>query len=200
MVGRLEGHGAAPYQFRRGEEISYYVDLIVLGKQKRLWGKDLKRALEQADTKPQTGDLVGVQLVSRRAFTVSHQVRDPEGRVISQTRREAHRNEWKIEKVQYFSARARAARRARDEQRDRAQALAEHPELKSTFLTLRAAQALAERRLPNAEDRERFLKLVQEAIHQSALKSEPLPAPSLRERSKNTPAPARPRRRDDPTR
>ena len=35
IVGRLQRHGAAPYQFRRNEEISYYVDLIVLGSRER---------------------------------------------------------------------------------------------------------------------------------------------------------------------
>jgi hypothetical protein len=200
IIGRLERHGAAPYQFRRNEEISYYVDLIVLGKQKRLWGKDLKRAIEQAETKPQIGDVVGVQLVSRRAFTVTHRQRDENGRVIAQTDREAHRNEWKLEKVQYFSSRARAARLARDDQRDRARALAEHPELKSTFLSLRAAQALAEQRLPDPSDRERFLKLVKEAIHRSTVKNEPVPEPRLRERGTQKSAPARPRKREDPTR
>ena len=200
IVGRLQRHGAAPYQFRRGEEISYFVDLIVLGKQKRLWGKDLKRAIEQAQTQPQLGDVVGVQLIARRAFTVTHRERDEEGRVISQTSREAHRNEWKVEKAQYFSERARAARLARDDQQDRARALAEHPELKSTFLSLRAAQALAEQRLPDAADRERFLTLIQEAIHRSTLKNEPLPEPRLRERAAHKSAPAGARKRDDPLR
>lgn len=200
IVGRLQRHGAAPYQFRRGEEISYYVDLISVGKHKRIWGKDLQRALEQAETKPQLGDVVGVQLVSRRAFTVTHRARDERGRVVSQTDREAHRNEWKIEKVQYFSARARSARLARDEQQDRARALAEHPELKSTFLSLRAAQSLAEQKLPNASDRARFLELLKEAIQQSTVNNAPLPAPRLRERGRQPPTPARPRKRDDPVR
>lgn len=200
IIGRLVRHGVAPYQFRREEELSYYVDLIVLGKQKRLWGKDLKRAIEQAETKPAVGDLVGVQLIARRAFTVTHRERDASGRVISQTDREAHRNEWKLEKVQYFSSRARAARLARDEQRDRARALAEHPELKSTFLSLRAAQALAEQRLSDPSDRERFLQLVKEAIHRSTINDAPLPEPRLRKRERTPATPARPRRRDDPTR
>jgi len=138
--------------------------------------------------------------VARRAFTVTQKVRDEQGQVISQTNREAHKNEWKIEKVQYFSYRARAARLARDEQRDRAQAIAEHPELKATFLTLRAAQALADEKLQNPEDRERFVKLVQEAIKESTRNGESLREPKLRERETNRPTPARSRRRDDPTR
>jgi hypothetical protein len=201
IVGRLQRHGAAPYQFRRGEELSYYVDLLIVGEQKRIWGKDLQRALEQAETKPQLGDVVGVQLVARHAFTVTHRARDESGRVVSQTDREAHRNEWKIEKVQYFSARARAARLARDEQQDRARALAERPELKSTFLSLRAAQALAEQKLADPSDRARFLKLLTEAIQQSTVKNEPLPEPRLRVRGRQQPAsPPRPRKRDDPVR
>jgi len=200
IVGRLQRHGAAPYQFRRGEEISYYVDLIVVGQQKRIWGKDLRRALEQAETKPKVGDVVGVQLVSRRAFTVTHRARDEAGRIVSQTDREAHRNEWKIEKVQYFSARARAARLTRDEQQDRAKALTDRPELKSTFLSLRAAQALAEQKLSNPADRDRFLKLVKEAIDRSTVNNEPLPAPRLRERDTRESSPKLSRKRDDPSR
>ncbi|MFC4311690.1 hypothetical protein ACFPN2_21570 [Steroidobacter flavus] len=200
IVGRLQRHGVAPYQFRRDQELSYYVDLIVVGQKKRLWGKDLKRALEQAQTKPSVGDVVGVQLVSRREFNVTDQVRDADGRVISRTTREAHRNEWKIEKVQYFSYRARAARLARDAQRERARAIAEHPELKSTFLTLRAAQALAEARLPDAADRERFVKLVEEAIRESSLAGEPVRAPRVRERAPQNAASTRARKRDDPVR
>lgn len=200
IVGRLQRHGAAPYQFRRGEEISYYVDLIVVGQQKRIWGKDLRRALEQAETKPKLGEVVGVQLVSRRAFTVTHRARDEAGRIVAQTDREAHRNEWKIEKVQYFSARARAARLARDEQQDRAKALTDRPELKSTFLSLRAAQALAEQKLSNPADRDRFLKLLKEAINRSTVNNEPLPPPRLRERGTAEPTPNRSRKRDDPSR
>ncbi|MBM0105785.1 hypothetical protein JM946_13675 [Steroidobacter sp. S1-65] len=200
IVGRLQRHGAAPYQFRRGEEMSYYVELIALGRQKRLWGKDLKRAIEQAHTRPQIGDVVGVQLMARRAFTVTHRERDAQGRVISQTHQEAHRNEWKVEKVQYYSTRARAARLARDDQQDRARAIAEHPELAATFLSLRAAQALAEQRLPDAADRERFLKLIREAIERSTAKGEPLPELRLRERADHKRAPGRARRRDDPVR
>ena len=200
IIGRLQRHGAAPYQFREGEEISYYVDLIVVGKQKRIWGKDLRRALEQAETKPKLGEVVGVQLVSQHAFTITHRARDETGRIVAQTDREAHRNEWKIEKVQYFSDRARAARLARDEQQDRAKALTDRPELKSTFLSLRAAQALAEQKLSNPADRDRFLKFLKEAIDRSTVNNEPLPAPRLRERGTAEPTPNRSRKRDDPSR
>src|SRR5487761_264144 len=44
LVGRLTEHGRAPYQFRSGEDLSYYVKLLTSRGERTLWGKDLERA------------------------------------------------------------------------------------------------------------------------------------------------------------
>ena len=57
-----------------------------------------------------------------------------------------------------------------------------HPELASTYLSLRGAQEIAERRIADPKDRERFLTLVREAMAKSIKNGEPLPSVRLRER------------------
>ena len=121
--------------------------------------------------------------VTREAVIVTSRQRDAQGRVISQEERHAHRTRWVIEKVSFFAERVRMARRLRDEQADVRESVRAHPELKSTFLTVRAAEEVAAQRIANPEDRERFIELVRAAIAGSVRKGEPLPTTSLRNRS-----------------
>lgn len=201
VIGRLTDHGVANYQFRRDENSSYYVKVLTSRGVKVLWGKDLERALVAAETHPKKGDLVGVRRTGREAVTITARRRDSSGRVISEESQVAHRTRWVLEKVQFFAERARLARRVRDEQLDVRQAVRAHPELKSTFLSLRAAEDYAARRISNPEDREKFLTLVREAVAGSIKKGEPLPAVRLRDQSKiRTPTPAKTPDKEGPTR
>lgn len=201
VIGRLTEHGVANYQFRRDENPSYYVKVLTSRGVKVLWGKDLERALVAAETRPKIGDLVGVRRTGREAVTITARRRDPSGRVIAEEAQVAHRTRWVLEKVQFFAERARLARRVRDEQLDVRQSVRAHPELKSTFLSLRAAEDFAARRISNPEDREKFLKLVREAVAGSIQKGEPLPAVRLRERSQTqSPSPAKSPDKEGPTR
>lgn len=206
IVGRLKEYGRANYQFRANQEPSYYVRLLTSRGERVLWGKDLERALAAATTQPKIGDMVGAQRVGRETVTVTNRKRDLDGRVISEREHYAHRNQWRIEKVQFFAERAKLARRLRDAQADVRESMRAHPELKSTFLTVRAAEEFATRRIADAQDRERFLDLVRAAMATSIRKGEPLPEVRLRDRSQTSKvpqrsSPARHRTRDDePTR
>jgi hypothetical protein len=107
-----------------------------------------------------------------------------------------------VEKVAFFAERARMARRLRDEQADVRQSVRAHPELKSTFLSQRAAEEFAAQRIADPQDRERFLELVRGAMATSIRKGEPLPSTSLRDRSTERvkPVVTRGRKREDSTR
>jgi hypothetical protein len=203
VMGRLQAFGRAPYQFRAQESPSYFVKILTQRGERTLWGKDLERALQESSTKPQQGDQVGARRVGREAVTVVAKERDAEGRVLRQSEVVAHRQRWVVEKVQFFAERARLAHRVRDAQADVREAVKEHPELMSTFLSLRGAQELAERRIADPEDRERFMGLVREAIAGSIKRGEPLPAVRLKvpQRSTERPAaPSLPERGIEPTR
>lgn len=202
LIGRLKDHGAANYQFRAKEDPSYYVKLLTSRGERVLWGKDLQRALIEGQTRPKVGDLIGARRVAREAVTVTARERDTEGRVIRQEERHAHRTRWVVEKVSFFAERVRMARRLRDEQADVRESVRAHPELKSTFLSVRAAEEFAAKRIANPVDRERFLDLVKGAMSASIHKGEPLPSTSLRDRTPERTAPAKTGdpKREDPVR
>jgi hypothetical protein len=202
LIGRLKEHGAANYQFRAKEDPSYYVKLLTSRGERVLWGKDLQRALAEGETRPKIGDLIGARRAVREAVTVTARERDTEGRVIRQEERHAHRTRWVVEKVSFFAERARMARRLRDEQADVRESVRAHPELKSTFLSVRAAEEFAAKRIASPEDRERFLELVKGAMSASIHKGEPLPSTSLRGRTGEPAAPPKTRdpKREDPVR
>ena len=204
IVGRLEEHGRAPYQFRAGEDLSYYAKLVTNGGIKVLWGKDLKRAILAGETKPQIGELIGARRAGREAVTIVDQKRDADGYVTTQREHHVHRVRWEVEKLLFFSDRARQARLARDAHLDTRDAVREHPELRSTFLSLRAAEQLAEKRIRDPEDRKRFIEMVREAITASVRQGEPLPDINLRRKpaadhAAPTAHPSK-RGRDEPTR
>lgn len=204
LIGRMVGHGRATYQYRADQELSYQVTILTSRGPRTLWGKDLERALRESETQPKAGDLVGVRRTAREVVTVTSRQRDPDGRVMSQSERQAHRSQWIVEKVQFFAERARLARQVRDEQVDVRAAVKAHPELKSAFLSVRAAEEFAAQKISDPGDRARFLELIRGAMAGSIRKGEPLPSVRLREPSRNAKqAPAKPpatRERDEPTR
>jgi hypothetical protein len=203
VIGRLTEHGRANYQFRSDENASYYLKLLTSRGAKTVWGKDLERALTLSETSPKIGDLIGARRLAREAVTVTARKRVAQGRIVTEEAHLAHRTRWVVEKVQFFAERARLARRLRDEQADVRETVRAHPELKSSFLSVRAAQEFAARRIADPKDRERFLSLMREAMAASIQKGEPLPEVRLRVRARvdevSTIRP-RPPRPDDPTR
>lgn len=198
LIGRLAAHGRANYQFRVTEEPSYYLKLLTSRGERTLWGKDLERALTEAETRPAVGDLIGARRASREAVTITTRLRDAAGHVVSQAERQAHRTHWVVEKVQFFAERARMARRLRDEQADVRESVRAHPELRSAFLSVRAAEEFASQRIANQADRAKFLDLVRGAIAGSIKQGEPLPSVRLRSEPKRSAT--RSVKRDEPTR
>jgi len=203
VIGRLTEHGRAKYQFRPHENDSYYVRVLTSRGAKTLWGKDLERALTAGETLPKVGELVGARRAARETVTVTSQRRDAAGTVIAQESQIAHRTRWVVEKVQFFAERARLARRVRDSHADVRESVRQHPELKSTFLSARAAEEFAAKKIADPGAREQFLKMVKEAMANSIQKGEPLPDVRLKNRAlepQQDPKSAQPPRREDPTR
>jgi hypothetical protein len=197
LIGRLKDHGAANYQFRAKEDPSYYLKLITSRGERILWGKDLERALIEGETKPQKGELVGARRIRRELVTITTRAKGEDGATTT-TEQRAHRTRWVVEKVPFFAERARLARRLRDEQVDIKEAVKANPELKSTFLSIRAAEEFAAARIKDPQDRERFLELVKGAMAGSIRKGEPLPA--VRMRDPESKAPVAGPKREEPTR
>lgn len=200
LVGRLVAHGKANYQFRSDDDPSYFVKLLTSNGPRVLWGKDLERAVQNAETRPKAGDLVGARRQAREAVTVTRRERDSQGHVIAQSERSVHRSLWVVEKVTYFAERSRIARQVRDDQLDAKEAVKSHPELRSAFLSVRAAEEFAKHKIANPEDRAKFLELIREVLSGSIQNGTPLPTVRLRDPLRPSPAAPNPNRRDEPTR
>jgi hypothetical protein len=188
-VGRLVEHGPANYQFRASESPSYFVRVVNLRGEQVLWGKDLERAIKEAQTKPKIGDQIGARRIGRERVTLTDRRLDSEGRVISQSEKLASRSQWVVEKVKFFADRQRLARRLRDSQLEARDAVREHPELKSTFLSIQAAQAFASQNIKNPADRDRFMAQLRAVMAASIQKGEPLPEIRMRDREPITDRP-----------
>jgi hypothetical protein len=182
IVGRLHSHGPAPYDFRDEEAASYYMKVLTNRGEKILWGKDLVRAIAQSATHVKVGDMIGARRTGAETFAFGD--------------RTVRRYRWVVEHAQFFADRARDARRLRERHEDTRAALEKRPELKSGFLSMRAAHEFAERQIPNPQDRKRFLEGVQSAINGSILKGMPLPNVRLRENSTKIPTLAKRADRD----
>jgi hypothetical protein len=199
IVGRLLSHGPAPYKFQAGQDASYFLKLQTERGTRTLWGKDLKRAIAESVTQPQRGDVVGARRVARKAVQLAQAESGASARSVPNYQ-VAHRNRWVVEKIAFLAGRARLARRVRDAQSDVRNTVRERPELLSTFLTLRGAQELAERRIADPADRARFVALVREAMTGSIRDGEPLPSVRLRQRTKPAVPPNTSEKKNEPTR
>ncbi len=194
IVGRLLEHGPASYQFRQGESASYYLKVATRAGVRLLWGKDLERAVRAGRTRPNIGEMIGARRVSREPVTVKQ--------AAGHADKHTHRTRWEVEKVQHFAERIRLARQVRDRHTDAREAVRRHPELVSTFLTLRGAEHIAARRIAHPQDRVKFLALVREAMANSVAHGDPIPDVRLKDPPAQKDSEQRnPRRqRDDTTR
>jgi hypothetical protein len=103
-VGTLVEHGDAPYKNDPGNSMSYYIALRdTAGRVHTYWGVELPKALEDARTKPQIGDVVGLTRAGKTPVTVTSTRIDEAGNKVTEEV-SALRNEWVLEKIDYFKA------------------------------------------------------------------------------------------------
>lgn len=160
IEGKLLGHGSARYRFQPTETPSYYARLLTTGGVVTLWGRGLAKAIAQSTTHVRIGDRVAFRRLEQ----------DPQtGRV-----------QWRAEKPEWFAAQDKAARRRRDEQLAARRASHEDPDLARAMLPIKAAEALAERRLADPMQRLKFIAAVAARVKQTAQQRRPVPTRTLR--------------------
>ena len=71
ITGRLVGHGAAPYQFRTDQNLSYYVKLQTDRGERLLSGKDLERAVKSSASHVGLGNMEAAQAAASRLLEVA---------------------------------------------------------------------------------------------------------------------------------
>lgn len=184
MEGKLLSHGTARYRFQPTETPSYYARLLTSGGVVTLWGRGLAQAIAQSKTNVRIGDRVAFRRLDQ----------DPQtGRV-----------QWRAEKPAWFAAQDKAARRYRDEQLAARRAAQEDPELARAMLPVKAARALAERRLSDPVQRLQFIAGVAARLGQTARTGRAEPSARIQSQAQGRTQPDEPsrhhRRKDDRTR
>ncbi len=157
LTGRLVRHGEANYEFRAEASPSYFVELQSSRGLTRLWGTDLKRALAEALSQPQVGDLIGAQRTGYQVLAA----RDQDGTTLRRAR-------WRVEGVTQFAAALRADRREREAVLSEQAEARRRPELRAAYVSLALAREYAERSIRDPADRQRFLDRLQQVMAASA--------------------------------
>lgn len=104
FFGTLVAHGEAPYQNDPTKSASYYVTLRdEAGRERSHWGVGLAAAIKEAQTAPVVGEQVGIQRVGATPVTVPSSRVDAHGAVVTE-QINAQRNQWVVEKIDYFKA------------------------------------------------------------------------------------------------
>lgn len=118
--GTLVEYGAAPYQFDKDNEDSYYVKIAqASGRVHTFWGVGLPDALQEARTSPAIGERVGLLNVGQQPVRVPVTQVDEHGREVTEWR-DTHRNSWVLEKVAWFNDPACVAKDISERFEDRA--------------------------------------------------------------------------------
>jgi hypothetical protein len=180
LFGKLLASGEAPYRFQEGASPSFFLRVATDQGERVLWGKDFPRALGDAETRPQVGDVVGVQFLGRRPVTVKVPVKGEDGSVSGFEDVAAHRNTWLVETPAFFEARRAREGALRDPGQSRGDLARAHPELAAAIAWLHLAERLAQSRIADPDDQQRFVAMVREGLAQAVGRSEAIPAPKLR--------------------
>lgn len=183
ITGRLVDHGHATYHHDPHEPVSYFVKIETPRGERTLWGVDFERAFRQSLTKPEIGDYIGLRAVRQEPVTVKAREHAPDGKVLNEKALTTHRNRWIVEKEAFYETRAVAAQVVRDPKIDARKGVREHPELAGTYLYLKGAKEIAQRRIRDPEDQRKFVATVRNALADAVARGEPLPPVRLRNRA-----------------
>lgn len=175
ITGRLQEHGKANYQFQPDGSPSYYLKLLTSRGPETLWGTDLERAILRSESQPKIGAMVGVQRVGSDAVTIPAR----QWERTTERQRTFYRARWRVEDVTYLAKSRQAAERAVKVRLEDKRAMAERPELRSAFISLRVAQEYAERNIRDARDRELFVSRVKAVMAASVRNGKPVPEPRV---------------------
>jgi hypothetical protein len=181
-VGKLLAHGREAYRFDPHQAMSYFVRLETAQGERTLWGTDLARALEQSLTQPKIGEEVALRRTGSDPVTVKRRERDSQGQLLKEEDLETHRQRWRVEKREFFDARATAAETLRNTAIEPREGTGSHPMLAGSYLNLHAAE-LAARLMRDPDDRKKFVTMVRHSLADSIARGDPLQPVRLRDRS-----------------
>ena len=196
LVGRLVDHGPARFEHKPNQPMSYYVRIETERGETERWGVDLERAFRQSLSRPGIGDEVGLRVVGRDDVTVLAPKHDAQGREVGLEERDAHRNQWIVERKDFLDRRLKMAALFRDPSVSAAEGVKQFPELEGSYLQLQVARAGVEERFASRAAREQFVQHLRAHLAKTIEYGQPLEPVRLRAREDRTPEPEKDRVQD----
>ncbi len=187
IVGRLVDHGPARFEHRSNQPMSYYVRIETDRGDHERWGVDLERAFRQSLSRPGIGDEVGLRVVGRDAVTVLAPKLDAQGREIGREEKDAHRNQWIVERKDFLDRRLKMANLFRGPSVSAAEGVKQYPELEGSYLQLQIARAGTEERIASRDAREQFVEHLRAHLARTIEYGQPLEPVRLRAREELVP-------------
>ncbi|WP_110674233.1 hypothetical protein [Salinicola sp. RZ23] len=92
--GTIVALGNAPYEFKSGNRLSFYITLQDdRGQERTVWGVDLRRVARE--TNSEVGQRVILEFLGKTPVDVSEPVRNVHGVVVGHRKVRTHRNTWR---------------------------------------------------------------------------------------------------------
>jgi hypothetical protein len=161
VTGRLVNHGAAIHPLAQDNRTSYFVKILTSHGPETLWGADLKRAIDESQTRPKMDSTIGAQRIGYQILKIP-KAADAES-MAGKTTNTVRRVRWRVESVAFFADQLRESRRAREShlkdhepRRERARPA---PDAR-----LALAAQFADTHIRHPHDREEFLKRVKDKL------------------------------------
>ena len=189
LRGVLLAHGADHYKHDPNQGQSYFVKLEIEGKEVTRWGADLKRALENSQTKPQIGDTVILSNTGRQSVEIPNTALDEHGNVI-EDKKTVKKNTWQVEKASYQDTLQEQAQALRVGNEIERKVIEQMPQLAAAIAVAKlgekiAQQAKATGALRSQDEVDTMVYLIREGLAAALEKGQHIKTPEIREQGKH---------------
>ena len=106
-VGSVVDFGAAPYQFSKDNDASYFITMKTIMGEQTIWGKDLQQAVAQGDV--QKNAEIVLSNTGKRDVTVTEKVFGADGVQTGIREKPAKLNQWTAQPLALYNQQERAA-------------------------------------------------------------------------------------------
>ena len=189
LRGVLLAHGADHYKHDPNQGQSYFVKLDIEGKEVTRWGADLKRAFENAQTKPQVGDTIILNNTGKQSVDIPNTMLDDHGNVI-EDKKTVKKNTWQIEKANQpdtLQEQADALRAGKEIER---KVIEQMPQLATAIAVSKLGEKIAQQAketgaLRSQDEVDTMVYLIREGLAAALEKGKHINIPEIQEQGKH---------------
>ena len=189
LRGVLSAHGADHYKHDPNQGQSYFVKLEIEGKEVTRWGADLKRALENSQTKPQVGDTVILSNTGRQSVEIPNTALDGHGNVI-EDKKTVKKNTWQVETASYQDTLQEQAQALRVGNEIERKVIEQMPQLAAAIAVSKLGEKIAQQAketgaLRSQDEVDTMVNLIREGLAAALEKGKHIKTPEILEQGKH---------------